>query len=219
MNQLKIRRATFGDIPFLGKVVIEAEQSNTDKLSYATLFNIPNSEAYKLIVQMFEEDVNGCEFSVSSYLVAECNDKPVASFGGWIENFEDQLDSSLLKSNLISFTFSRASIQFLRTKQDLIKGILVKREPNTLQLEHLFVSENFRGLKLADSLIQNHITIAKNLNPSLAKVQVQVFANNHSAINVYNRNGFETVKSYKVEDIQILNYLPHNEKYIMEKII
>jgi len=219
MNQLKIRRATFSDIPFLGKVVIEAEQSNTDKLSYATLFNIPNSEAYKLIVQMFEEDVNGCEFSVSSYLVAECNDKPVASFGGWIENFEDQLDSSLLKSNLISFTFSRVSIQFLRTKQDLIKGILAKREPNTLQLEYLFVSENFRGLKVADSLIQNHITIAKNLNPSLAKVQVQVFANNHSAINVYNRNGFETVKSYKVEDIQILNYLPHNEKYIMEKII
>ena len=46
---------------------MEAEKSNSNKLSYSTLFNISQKTAYEMIIKMFgEADIDYCEFSVSS---------------------------------------------------------------------------------------------------------------------------------------------------------
>ena len=53
MIKYNFRRARKKDIPFLAEIVIEAEKSNSNKLSYSTLFNISQKTAYKWIIKMF----------------------------------------------------------------------------------------------------------------------------------------------------------------------
>ena len=67
MINYNYRRARKKDIPFLAKIVMEAEKSNSNKLSYSTLFNISQKTAYEMIIKMFEADIDYCEFSVSSF--------------------------------------------------------------------------------------------------------------------------------------------------------
>jgi GNAT superfamily N-acetyltransferase len=218
MNDYIIRKAIEKDIPFLADVVIAAEKSNSDKLSYATLFNISEEKARQNIISMFEEEIEGCEFSFDSFLIAEYNGEPVASFGGWIEGQnEDGVPSKILKSNLISYTFGKDCIQYLTAKSPIIKDILTEREPNTLQFEYLFVSDAHRGQKLSDRIIEAHEQKAKALYPELKKAQVQLYSNNTNAVRVYERNGFKIAQSLQSQHDEILDYLPFNEKYTMEK--
>ena len=218
MEGYSIRKALKKDIPFLADVVIAAEKGNSDTLSYATLFNFSEEKVKDLIISMFEEEIEGCEFSVDSFLIVEQNGKAVASFGAWIEGLNG-IASKILKSNLISYTFGKEAIEFLKSKQDIIKDILTEREQFTLQFEYLFVSELQRGKMLGDMLIKEHEVQAKLLYPELSKAQVQMFKNNTNAIYVYERNGFKLAKSSQSNHAEILNYLPCNEKWIMEKTL
>lgn len=217
MNEYIIRKALKDDLLFLAEAVIAAEKGISNKCNYSTLFNISEKEVKDLIVLMFAEEVDGCEFSLNSYLVTEYNGAPVAAFGAWIECFKESMPSSLLKSNLINFTFRKESIEFLKTKMHLIKDMIAERDPMTLQFEYLYVSENHRGNKLAHDLINKHEEIAKLQFPVLRKAQFQLFSNNIPIINLFGQHGYRVVKSYKANNNEILTYLPFGEKLIMEK--
>lgn len=217
MKEYVIRKATKNDFPFLADTVIAAEKGVSDKCNYSTLFNVSEKEAKDLIITMFEEEVEGCEFSLNSYLVTEYNGEPVAAFGGWIECFEGSMPSSLLKSNLINYTFRKESIEFLKTKMQIIKDIIVEREPLSLQFEYLYVSNSHRGKGLAHDLIEKHEVNAKATYPALKKGQFQLFKNNVTIISLFGKHGYKVVKSYKSDNDEVLNYLPSNEKYVMEK--
>lgn len=216
MNDYTFRKATESDAGFLADVVIAAEKSNSDKLSYATLFGISEEQAKSFITSMFEEEIDGCEFSIDSFLIAEYQGKPVASFGAWIEGL-DGTPSKLLKSNLISFTFGKDCIEYLKSTSHVLQDLVTEREPMTLQFEYLFVDGSHRGKNLSDTIIQKHEEIARELYPELQKSQVQLYANNCNAIRVYERNGFEIAQTYRSDDSEVLNYLPFGEKCIMEK--
>ena len=218
MSDYIIRKAIEKDIPFLAEVIIAAEKGNSKILSYSTLFNFSEEKIKDLIISMLEEEIEGCEFSVDSFLIVDQNGEAVASFGAWIEGLNGTA-SKILKSNLISYTFGREAIEFLKSKQDIIKDILTEREQFTLQFEYLFVSELHRGKKLGDVLIKEHEVQAKLLYPELIKAQVQLFKNNTNAIYVYERNGFKLAKTSQSNHVEILNYLPCNEKWIMEKTL
>jgi hypothetical protein len=217
MNDYIIRRAIKSDIPFLAEGVIAGEKGVSDKCNYSTLFNLSEKQAKEYIIAMFEEEVDGCEFSLSSFFVTEFDGEPVAAFGGWIECFEGCMPSKILKSNLINYTFGNDSIEFLKTKSDIVKDLAVEREPMTLQFEYLYVSDNHRGQHLPDGLI---VTIEKNAletYPELRKCQFQLFKNNARIIKLFGKHGYQVVKSYKSNNSEILNYLPSDEKLVMEK--
>lgn len=217
MEDYTFRKANEHDIPFLAELIIAAEKSNTNKLSYATLFNLTEAEVKQLIENMLKEEIDSCEFSLSSFLIAEYNKEPIAGFSAWIEAFENNKPSSLLKANLINFTFSKEGKQFLKTKAHLVQDLLINREPLTLQFEYLFVLEKHRSKGISGTLIKKLTDNYLSIFPSLKKAQVQVFSNNIGAIKVYKKNGFQIGKSYKSHNIETLDYLPFNEKYLMEK--
>jgi len=217
MNDYVIRKAMKSDIPFLADAVIAGEKGVTDKLNYSTLFNLPEKKVRDFIIAMFEEEVDGCEFSLSSYLITEYNGEPAAGFGAWIECFDGCMPSKILKSNLISYTFGKESIEFLKTKSHIVGDLIVERDPMTLQFEYLFVSEEHRGKKLADGLIRKLEENAISKYPALRKVQFQLFKNNSRIVKLFERHGYKVVKSYKSNNPEILNYLPSDEKYVMEK--
>ena len=211
------RKASKKDIPFLAKIIIEAEKSNSEKLSYSSLCNLSEQSVKELIIEMLKQEVDQCEFSVKSFIIVEFEGKPVGGFGGWIEGFEGALPSKILKSNLILSTFNRESLKFLKERSHLLKDILIDRKPMTLQLEYLFLECSHRGRKITDQLIKLHITNALKKSSNLKKVHVQVYKNNIGAVKAYEKNGFKILKVYKCNDNEILNYLPFKEKYLMQK--
>lgn len=217
MSDYTIRKATIDDIEFLADVVIAAEKGATDVLSYATLFGISEDKAKEFIVSMFDEEIEGCEFSIESFLIVEHNNVPVASFGSWIEGFDGEAPSKIIKSNLINFTFGKDCITTLIANAGVVKEIITEREPMALQFEYLYVSEEYRGKKLSDLLIKTHEENALKIYPELKKAQVQLYKNNVNAIKVYEKNGFSVAAESKSNHPQVLDFLPCDEKYVMEK--
>ncbi len=217
MSDYLIRKATTKDIPFLATAIIAAEKGRSDKLSFSTLFNISEEKARILIIKMLEEEIDGCELSVSSFLVADFNDEPIAAFGTWIEGFEDNMPSKILKSNLILKTFDKESIEYFITKASIIKDILIEREPLTLQLEYIYIEEKHMGKGLDNEFILKSEQNALKILPSLTKIQGQLYKNNIFAIITLRKKNFNIAKSCKAANPEIFEYLPFNEKLLMEK--
>jgi len=219
MDGYTIRKAIPKDIPFLADVVIAAEKGMSDKLSYATLFNLSETEVKALVIHMLEEEIDGCELSLSSFIVTEYNGEPISGSGAWIECFDGNLPSQKLKSNLLSYTFKKESIDFLQTKAHIVKDILIEREPMTLQLEYFHILDEHLGkgldLVLMDRIEENALA----LYPELEKVQCQMFKNSIFAIKILIKHGFKIVSKHKSNNDEIFDYLPSDEKYLMEKIL
>ena len=81
MDKFIFRNATINDVPFLVDTIIEAEKSGTDILTYSTVFGLSEDETRKYMADMLLEEVDGCELSISSFLVAENEGQVVAAVG------------------------------------------------------------------------------------------------------------------------------------------
>jgi hypothetical protein len=217
MDEYIIREAKESDIPFLADVVIWAERGVSDKCVYSTMFNISEEEARAKIRDIFEEEVDGCEFSLSSFLITEYNNEPVGALGGWIECFEGAMPSSILKSNLINYTFNKKSIDYLIAKMHIVKDIIAKRDPLSLQIEYLYFVRNHRGKGQVGELVTEHEKKAKLKYPDLKKSQIQIFKNNYPSIRAAESLGYRLAKTYTAESDEILKFLACKEKNIYEK--
>ena len=69
-DKLIIRPATLDDVEFIATTIIEAEKSSTDKIGPANYFGISESDYRNYLIQMLEEEIDGCELSISSFLIA-----------------------------------------------------------------------------------------------------------------------------------------------------
>ena len=217
MSEYLIRKAKPSDIPFLADVVIASEKAMSDRLSFTTLFNKPEEEVKQLIIQMFEEEVDGCELSLSSFIVTEFEGQPISGSGAWIEGFNGNMPSGILKSNLISYTFGKESIEYLKTKSHIVKDVMIDREPMTLQLEYFHIKNEHLGKGLDDLLMKRIEEKALAEYPELKKVQCQIFKNSVFSIKILLRHGFKITGSYKSDNDEIFDYLPFNVKLLMEK--
>jgi ribosomal protein S18 acetylase RimI-like enzyme len=214
-----IRNAVAADADFIADAIIAAEKGETRRLSLGTLFNLPEAEIKKLLIQCLDEESSGCEFSLNSFLITEHAGEPIAAMAGWIENFETNIASRTIKTNLMRFVFPKESILNAYSKSDIIKDLLIEREKNTLQVEYVYTSNEYRGKGLAGNLIDEHIALSLVRCPGLIKAQVQVFKNNGSAIKLYERSGFKPARLFVSSNKEILQYLPYHEKLLMEKMI
>jgi hypothetical protein len=217
MSEYVIRRAENKDIPFLATAIIAAEKGRSDKMSFSTLFNLTEEKVKELIIKMLEEEIDGCELSVSSFLVADFEHAPIAAFGAWIEAFDGNMPSKILKSNLILNTFDKESIEYFKTKASIIKDILIEREPLTLQLEYIYIADKHIGKGLDNEFIIKSEQLALDSYPALEKVQGQLYKNNILAIIALRKKNFNIAKSTKSNNPEILDYLPFSEKLLMEK--
>ena len=76
---LLIDQATSVDIPFLVETVQAAEQSGGSFSGLARVFGIEEECLSELLAAMFNEEVEGCEFSVSSFRVVRNGSRPIAA--------------------------------------------------------------------------------------------------------------------------------------------
>ena len=113
----KIKPANNNDIDFVVESIISAEKNNSNILSYKTIFGLNDSEAKKFIKMMVLKKNDGCELSLSSYLIAYYKSKPVGAIGAWIEG-EEGFSSKTIKGNLLMSTLPKKA--FLRAKVNSI---------------------------------------------------------------------------------------------------
>lgn len=216
-SKYSIRKAQLSDSKFLAETIINAEKSNSDKLSFSTFFNLEETKVEELLMAILDEEIEGCEFSLDSFLVTCYEDRPVAAVAGWVEKVTAEMASAILKSNLMGFVFPIESIKYVKAKAEFITDLIIDREDASLQIEYVYVIKEHRGKQLAKSLIEAHIMQAKDLLPTISKAQVQLFNNNEGAKKVYHKLGFEVTSTYKSNRSDILKYLPYGEKILMEK--
>jgi acyl carrier protein len=198
MTAQSIREATIDDVEFLADAISSAEKSGTDRLGLAALCGLTEEQLRHLLVAMLLEEIDGCEFSVSSFLIAELAGEPAAAVAGWIEGLPDEVPSMILKANLLAFTFPAESIVTLRAHSTALKDLQIERELGALQIEYVYVVEAHRGAGLAKKLIERQIERSLSLLPALRKGQVQLFSNNIAAkaLPVPSAHGTATYGSY-----------------------
>ena len=212
-----IRKATLDDVDFIAMVIIEAEKSMTNNLGLANFFELSESEIKDCLINILQEEVDGCEFSLSSFYVAEYDGEPVSALGGWLEGFYDKMPSAIIKSNLVGYVFPRESVLKIRGKADIVRALQIEREMGTYQLEYSYTRDEHRGHRLIQRLMMTHLAYAKELDPYVKKAQLHVFENNKTIIKVHERSGFHIVRRYVSDNPQVLEYYPYNVELLMEK--
>lgn len=215
-NKYIIRKATLDDVDFLVTTIIEAEKSSTNNLGLANYFEMTESELKQYLKDILEEEIDGCELSVSSFIVAEYDGVVVSAKGGWLEgNNEDKQPSSVLKSNLISYHFPMEKILNAQKKWDVVKDIQIEREWGTYQWEYSYTLPMHRGHHLVPRINKAHIQQARDLG--VKKIQGHVFAHNYRILRVYEHCGFKVVRSYTSNNPLTKEYYPDNTILLLEK--
>lgn len=215
-NEIAVRRATIKDIDFLVDTIVAAEKSGTDNFGLAKLFELSEGEMRTYIKAMLEEEVDGCELSISSFLVAEYEGKIVSAFAGWVEGQnEDELPSAILKSNLVGYCLPMENVLKSQSKMEIVKPLQIEREEGTYQLEYSFTNPDYQGKGIMGAIIDAHIQQAVSLGTK--KMQVHVFENNPAAIRTYEKKGFKETCRYESTHPLTSEYFPFNVELLMEQ--
>lgn len=165
---------------------------------------------------MLEEEIDGCELSISSFVVAEYESELVAARGGWLEgDNEDELPSSLLKANLFQYCIPKDNLMKGMKKLEMIKDIQIERELGTYQFEFSYTKPEFRGCHIMGRLNAVHIKRAKLKGAT--KMQVHAYKSNTKSINASSRSGFRITKEYTSNNPHIRDIYPDNAMVLMEK--
>ena len=215
-NKYIIRKATLDDVDFLVTTIIEAEKSSTNNLGLANYFEVSEEELRQYLIEILEEEIDGCELSISSFIVAEYEGKVVCAKGGWLEgDNEDEQPSSVLKSNLIQFHLPMEKVLNAQKKWEIVKDIQIEREWGTYQWEYSYTVPEHRGHHLVPRINEVHIQHAIELGAK--KIQGHVFAHNEKILKVYERCGFKVTKRYTSSHPLTKEYYPDNTILLMEK--
>ncbi|MFH1119616.1 MAG: GNAT family N-acetyltransferase [Bacteroidota bacterium] len=218
MENVIIRKAAVSDIPFLVETIVEAEKSGTDKLSYATIFGLTEAEVKVYLSGMMAEEIDGCELSVSSFLVAESGGKTAAALSAWIEGSEG-IPSAILKGNLLNYSLPERCIKRAMELNSMIREIHIEYYPETIQIGAGYVDAEFRGHKLLGLLTDEITGRLIKTNPAVSTIWAQIFSCNTPSIRTYEKAGFVEVGRKESFNEAILQYLPSNIKILMKKDI
>lgn len=215
MSHYSIRNARIQDIGFLVKTIIEAEMSGSDKLSYSTVFGLSLEETEICLSRMLHEEIDGCELSTSSYLIAEKDGVVIAAVGAWIEG-ENGVSSTILKGSLLATTLSPDNILRSSKCSKLISQVHIEPIKGSIQIGVVYVAPEHRGKQLVELLIRGQIAMLKQRSNVKHEAYVQVFGNNIAAIRSYERLGFVINSTVVSSDLAICQYLPDNVKILMK---
>jgi ribosomal protein S18 acetylase RimI-like enzyme len=216
INEFTIRPAIPDDIPFLVDTIIEAEKSGTSVLTYTTIFGLTEAEARECIAKMLEEGVDGCELSVSGFILAEKDNQIAGAVGEWIEGSEG-IPSGILKGNLLRYTLPPQCFEKASTLNKIVNDLHIEYVTNTIQIGLVYVAPEARGKGLVSILIDHKIDSLKESNPHVKEAYVQVFGNNLPAIRAYEKAGFETVFRKDASLLETSDFMPYTSKILMKK--
>jgi len=217
----KLRRANINDVDFLVEVIIQAEMSGTGKCGLAEFYELSEEELRICLRNILLEEVDGCELSISSFVVVEYKNELVAAAGGWREGYnEDNMPSSLLKSNLIAYYIPKENLLKSQQKLSAAKSLHIEREYGTFQLEYSYIKKPHNAILIHSMMINNLIDSAKTQYPDMDKAQSHIFENNKAIVFIDTRvHNFVITERIVSKEEDTLKYFPHNVILLAEKQI
>ncbi|MCL2290943.1 MAG: GNAT family N-acetyltransferase [Bacteroidetes bacterium] len=215
-----IRKATAQDIDFLISVICHAEKSGTDKFPLAWLLGKTEAELYPVLEYFLKEDIEGSEFALSGFLVAEYRGDAVAAVNAWIEKRNSlHLSSALIKAHLFKNILTPAEFQIFQQKATLLTDFMIEREEQVLQFENGYTLPEFQSKGIMSALYAAQISYHHQLYPELRKVHGHIFANNEKSIATCQKAGFTIVKQTFSDHSEIAAHFPYCSKVLLEKIL
>jgi len=216
MEDFIIRIATTDDVDFLVDTIIEAEKSGTNILTYSTIFGLSEAEARDYIARMLLEEVDGCELSISGFILAEKDGEIMGAVGAWVEGSEG-VPSSVLKGNLLGYILPPRCFERARNLNNIVGDLHIEYINGTIQIGLVYVAHNARGKGLVPILIAHKISILKEKFPGIHEAFIQVFGNNIPAIKAYEKSGFEIITKKIASLPETTKYMPDSSKVLMKK--
>jgi hypothetical protein len=216
MEEFIFRTATIYDVPFLVETIIEAEKSGSNILSWTTIFGLSESDSKRYLTDMLKEEIDGCELSISSFLVAETKGQVVAALSAWVEG-ENNESSAFLKGNLLSYVLPKDCIQKASVIQPLLQEIHIDYIPGTIQKGAGYVAKDYRHRDLFRLLTDEIIEKLLKRIPSVTDAYTQIYGSNIAAIKANQKADFKIVMVKESSNEEILRYVPSNKKVLMKK--
>jgi len=215
IEHLVIRQATKADIPFIIETIIEADKSSTPISSACNILNVTEIEYKTILSNILDENIEGQEFSLSGFLIAELHGKSIGALGSWVEGAVG-VSSYLLYSNILLHYIDKSKIPAILEKFKITKEISFRREEGAIQFEYGYVLENFRRQGVYTKLMTESVKRYYLQDKSIAKVQGICFKDNYKSLNASLKLGFELIESKVSESDEIKKIFPYNEKVLIE---
>lgn len=214
IENLQMKQATVEDIDFVIEAIIESEKSGTDVISSCNIFGISEDEFKEILKEALPQNVEGYDYYLSGFLIAESNGEYAGASGSWLEGVNGT-PSGILKATILFPYLERTKIKQICKNTQIIKGLTLPREAGTLQLEHGYVREKFRRKGVFVNMVTENIK--RNLDKySFTKAQVILFKDNYKSYYGNLKIGCEVIEERKVDNPEILKFFPYNTKVLME---
>ncbi|MFA6596423.1 MAG: GNAT family protein [Ignavibacteriaceae bacterium] len=215
LSDLVVRNAIPHDIDFIIETIIEADKSGTSISSTCNILNILEKEYRTILRDILTENVEGQEFSLSGFLVAELHKEPIGALGSWVEGAIG-VSSYLLYSNILLHYMDREKIPFILANFKITKELSFRREDGSLQFEYGYVKKEFRRSGVYTRIMIESLKKHYFLNNTIPKVQGICFKANYPSLNAAKKLGFKEIESKKSQNEELKKIFPYNERVLLE---
>lgn len=212
--KFKISKATSEDINFIIESIIESDKSGSELSSFSTIFQLTEKEVRNVLSEMLRQEIDGCEFSLSSFYIARVSGEYAGTVAGWIEGHScNNMSSYKIKAYLFGRCMPPKAIIAMKKVSALLSDLHIDRENGSYQIEYVYVSPAYRHQGIAIELLKFHEKLAS----STGKMQVQLCPNNYPAYNTYLKFGFVEADLAKTYDERFETILPDDSRMLMIK--
>lgn len=209
-----IRPAKKEDLEFLVDTIIEAEKSGTEKIATCGLLSIQETELREILKEILLYNVSDYELSLSGFIVAEFDNRPIGAMVSWIEE-NSGFSSAMLKANVFIPFIKEEKREEISHILHLLKDFGFRKTPKSVQIEFFYVLNEFRGRRLIARLITHSIKKQMAKQGTIPRVEVVLMKDNISSFNVLQRLGFVTCNEVTITNEEILNIFPSEIKIQM----
>lgn len=209
------RKAEKQDTEFIIETIVFAEKSGTDHIGYCTTFDISEDEFVAFLRYALEEEIEGQEFCTDHFIIAEEDGVRAGACAAWVEGAAGN-SANMLKAYLFMEHFGQERMEAAEGRMKGFASFQFEREPGSIQIESVYVTDAFRGRGLTGAIIREHIKDLCNRYPAVSKAQVSTSMNNTFAIRAYEKVGFIITDRKKLYDEDLKATLPFDERCLLE---
>jgi ribosomal protein S18 acetylase RimI-like enzyme len=211
-----IEKATLEDKNFLVKAILEADKSFTNTSSYSQLLEMSENELVSVFHELFEEELEGCEFGHESFAIARIDGENAGTCASWIEGASG-LPSWQLRTTALFCSVPSKNMNRLKQNTETFSSINLPRTPGSLQIESVYIEPQFRGKGVFLELLNFHINFTLKQGFDFNIVELLTYNSNVIAEAAYRKVGFEKVQSSHSEHPQIKNFYPSDGMTLWQK--
>ena len=214
--EITFRKAVETDIDFITEAIIHAEMSGSTILPYTAIFGLSELETKSLIKSVMDEEIEDQEWYLPNFHILEVNKQAACCLSAWIEG-RNGIGSGLLKAQAMAWIMGEKWTE-ASGKLTCLKSTQLPRIQQSLQLECIYTKKEFRGQGLASKLLEYCIEVSATSPNKPKMAEIQLLANNESALRSYTKCGFLFRAEATSTDPEILNLLAHHTRVSLTKI-